>query len=169
MKSWMIWVIVGVAIVMATGGGVLLATQLKKPEGEVCEIPSPESNEREVALRKIKMAVTSGLALPPSDVRLTKASQGPQGWEVEIAGKSEIAELPTVLAATKKVFAELKRTGVTITEAKLLLRTDAWRDVYGRTMKDTDMLRIVLGGDTFQRIDWAGFDPMDFPQVATEF
>jgi len=167
MKKWALWGVLGLIIFLAASGGGLVAYLMKdsSPGKVSVSKPTPE----EFAKQQITIAATNGLAMPPAAVQVVKSSKDEAGWIVNIEAKIASAELLSAFSTLIKTFAEVKRTDVSIAGIDLMLSTDALRDIFGRTLKDTPIVRIKLAGDTFQLINWVGFDPRNFSTVATDF
>src|SRR5690606_9007711 len=68
-----------------------------------------------------------------------------------------------------RFFRELARSGVPIRESSIELKTSDLKDVWGNTLKDVPILRVGLKRETFERINWQGFDANNLERVADEY
>lgn len=108
------------------------------------------------------------IAVSGTDNRLVQAERGPEGWTLGVEAKAQDVDLVRLLDSAHTLFTELARTRAPIAQVIAVFRTDALKDVYGHQLKDVVIARIRLEKETFERINWHGFDPRNFPRVADE-
>lgn len=167
MTRWWGWVVVGALIAGSAGLGITAATliraQVDRRPLEVKRL-TPEERERQEIIYSVR---TTG-PVPAAKVKLD-LQRTADGWEVEIEAETADAKLATVLSNARGLFRALAGTGVKVAAAGAVFRTSALHDLYGRPMKDLVIARIGFGAQTWRKMDWTGFDPRNFPQVADEY
>lgn len=155
--------ILAAVLVIGAGGYYLLSqqNQSKAAPDSLTEIEklTPEEKSRLEIDRSV-----SGLG-----GELIQAEPTDQGWIVVAEfGESDV-NLETTLETAQNVFSELARIGIALDEAVTIFRTDSLRDLYGHQLKDVVIARIGLNGRTFERVNWHGFEFMNFARIADEF
>lgn len=160
MRSW-IWGLVILAVLVIGGAafatGMLLGRGESRPPKIELVPPTPEEKE----LQQIKIVASGG--------ELVEATRGDDGWTVRVTHDVRLLELERLHDSTVRFFRELDRSNVPIKAASFELRTSELKDVWGNTLKDVPILRVGLSRETFERINWRGFDPKNFERVADEY
>ncbi|HHW11216.1 MAG TPA: hypothetical protein GXX29_14735 [Firmicutes bacterium] len=189
MRRTRFWLMTGLIILLAAAGSFFYinkaAGDARRQQVEPARLKE-DKTPRERDLEKIKLAVTSGLAMPPDKITLEEAryidtgrperpgtrsesASGLAGWWLTVEGTSEKTDAAVILEDARHVFAELADTGVDLAQISLSLFTDDLTDVYGRPIEHLQVLRLILDKETFAKISWNRFDPLDFPKVAVDF
>lgn len=159
MSRWL--VVLGICIAAAAGGIWYLQAQ-GQSDPKVNPLPAPAPEERQAAAIRVQV---EGHDLTVQELH---AAEG--GWTLFAAGKAVGTELESLHKQVADVFKALDRVpDVRFADIGILLRTDELKDVYGHTLEDLPILEIGLSRTTFERIDWDGFDPQNFPRVADRY
>lgn len=91
------------------------------------------------------------------------------GWVVGAEFTESDVNLEMALETAQNVFSELARIDITLDEAVIVFRSDGLRDVYGHQLKDVVIARIGLDGSTMERVNWQGFEFLNFPRITDDF
>lgn len=155
-----------VVTALVLGGGIFGFTAMNQGRGQrdadpPIALPAPATPVEEERTR-LHIAVSG------TDNRLVQAERGPEGWLLRVEADSQDPDLAHLLESAHTLFTELDRIRVPIAQVIVVFRTDALKDVYGHQLKDVVIARIGLEKETFERINWNGFDPRNFPRVADE-
>lgn len=164
-RGWL-WALLGLCVGVAVGffafqGGPGRANPQNPSPATPVRVPEPTPEERE--RREL------GVAVRGADGDLVQAVRAGTGWTLGVELPRRPVQLDQLERDAMRLFREIKRTGVSVDRVALLVRTDQLKDVYGNPLKDVAIARVGLSGATFQRINWDGFDPRNFPRVAEEF
>lgn len=122
--------------------------------------PLPEPSPAEAARQQLSIGL-EGMNATQVVLEQTEA-----GWLIQAETKAEKAEKDKVLKQAADIFSSVARTQVQISSIDLLVRTNELKDAYGNTLKELPILEITLSGATFAKVDWDGFDPMNFSRIA---
>lgn len=159
------WAVGLVLLIGFAGVGFWIGTltgERASPEGDEFRpppLPSPEEQIR----RELTTAITGHDGEPLSVERT------PEGWVIAVERKTDHLSVREILEGAAEMFHQLSRVGEPIARAEILYRTDALRDVYGNQLKDVAIAHIEMTKPNLERMDWRGFRPAHFPEVAERF
>lgn len=160
MRSRWIWAFVVMGI-LVVAGAAFTVTRLGGPTGDMQQLQVTPPTDEEKERQEIEIAASEG--------ELKEAVRHADGWVVRFEQEvSEIAE-DALMQHAHTFFRDLDRTGVDIRLAGFVAITNTLRDVWGNSLSDVPVVRIEVERDTFERINWQGFQPEDFPRVADYF
>lgn len=163
MKYRWVWVLVAVILVGSAAGYYFLGPN-SRGQAAPESLKQGEARTSEEKLRlQIEMAV-SGLG-----AELKQALPTYDGWLVGAEFIGHQVDLETTLENARKVFGELSRIDTSLAEMVAVFRTDELRDVYGNPLKDVVIARIGLDGTTSEKVNWQGFESLNFARIAGDF
>jgi len=160
MRSW-IWALAVLAVVVVGGGAFAVGMLLGRGESRPPQVHLVPMTPEEKELQKIKIVASGG--------ELVEASRDPEGWTVRVTYDVKPLGPERLHDSTLRFFRELARSGVPIRESSIELKTSDLKDVWGNTLKDVPILRVGLKRETFERINWQGFDANNLERVADEY
>lgn len=129
--------------------------------GGTPKIEVPELTEDERELQMVRIAASSS--------KLVEARRQAGGWVVRVVQESGSLDAQSAQQAAVRFFRELARTGVPVAAASVEVRTNDLKDVWGNPLKEVPVFRVELGGETFQRVNWRGFEPKNLERVADAY
>jgi len=160
MRSW-IWALAILAVVVVGGGAFAMGMLLGRGESRPPQVQLVPMTPEEKELQKIKIVASGG--------ELVEASRDAEGWTVRVTYHVKPLDPQRLHESTLRFFRELARSGVPIKESSFELRTSDLKDVWGNTLKDVPILKVSLKRETFERINWQGFEPKNFERVADDY
>lgn len=154
------WVVLAVAAAVI-GAGAFAAGMMwgNGEKTQEVKLPQPSPDERE--LQMIRVAA--------SNSKLAEARREGAGWIVRVGQESPSLDPRGAQEAAVRFFRELARTSVPVAEASFEITTNALKDVWGNKLYDVPIFRVGLGRETFERINWGGFEPQNLERVADEY
>lgn len=158
------WAFILAAVLIVGAGGYYLISQQNQSKAapdslKKIEQLTPEEEQRLEIDRSV-----SGLG-----GELKQAERAEQGWFVLAEFADAEVNLEVTLETAQNVFSEFARLGITFDEAVTEFRTNSLRDVYGHPLKDVVIARIGLNGSTLERVNWQGFEFLNFPRITDDF
>lgn len=155
------WIGVTAVVVIALVGGLWLMQRGDKGEQKVA--PLPEQTKLQQEESHIRVEVVG------RDLEVKSLQHTPDGWALFVSGNGDGTDLDELLKQSAQLFQSLSRLDADFSDIGLLLRTDDLKDVYGNTLKELPIVEIGLSRQTFEKIDWNGFEPADFERVADRY
>lgn len=168
MQRMWLWMALCLFVGGAVGYGVVTLTgDSPKPQQEQAaderSAGGTELSKVEREQRDLRLAVLG------HDAEILELAPGDEGWTVHFEMEANEPEIQEILDSVHSVFKELARTDAQILEAVASMRTSLYQDVYGHKIEDLPILRVQIGQEAFEAIEWAAFEPVHFERVADEF
>lgn len=164
-----IWRWAAALAALAAVGGLLL---LRNPPGQAQPGENQEQAAERVERRKDPVDEEREklqLAVIGVDGQLVAAERTEDEWSLGVEFRDLDPKLDVLLEKALRLFTELDRTKLALHEVTIIFRSDRLKDVYGRALHDVVVGRLRLSGEQFRRIDWHGFEPHNFANVADEW
>src|SRR5690606_31026776 len=119
------------------------------------------ATEEEKQFRQIVIAASEG--------KLREAVRKEDGWVIGYELEVDTLELESLLQGAHRFFRDLNRFNIGVRTVEFVAITNTLRDVWGNALEDVPVLRVELEKETFEKIQWQGFDAKNFPRVADLF
>lgn len=128
-------------------------------KGPVIEAKKPTPEQKE--MQEIQIAA--------SEAEIKEARKERDGWIVRVEQNAGETKLPKLLQQANAFFSGLSRAKLDVAVTSFVAKTSSLKDVWGNTLKDVPLLRVELKKETFDKINWKGFEPTNLPRVADLF
>lgn len=155
------WVIALVAVALVATGVVWFVQTGSQSEMKLA--PLPEKPPLEIEADKLRIAVEGHEATIESLERVNDS------WKLYVAADASSPELTEILKDVADLFKALEDTKVPLAEVAHMTRTSKLKDAYGNTLKDLPIVEILMYESTFSKVNWDGFDPEKFAEIADRY
>lgn len=160
MSRWVWGLGIGCVVVIGAVVAYLMISGGEKGRAAPGEVRIVERTPEEEELARIRIAAADG--------NLREATYTGRGWIVRADRKTDGVQPAVIFDRAFRFFEDLNRVAVEVEETSVLVVTDSLKDVWGNKLENLPIARFVLSRETFERINWEGFDPRNLLRVADE-